>query len=241
MDPIDSKVYLVIKLLEKICNIFNRASTALQLQNGIIGEEDHISEASGANITQLEEIFSLLTPSDRNIFVTLHYLLPSTFIPALDLLDRGQVDWLQLEDEADNGDSEKNNTQQDTCSSSIDHATSALSISGPAFLVHDERSIFKVLGPLWTCICPQYIQNTITIGQVAEKLPLCGGNSVSTARLGAFENLDTDFYDKWFLKVGQCRHVVACFVVFKSGRSGMFGKRARHVKLSQEQWIRSLM
>ncbi|KAK9361872.1 hypothetical protein V1504DRAFT_61431 [Lipomyces starkeyi] len=183
---------------------------SLDLRSGM-NEVDN--DAGPGNISEIELMRSL-SIEEQSIFITLHYLLPSTFIPALDLLDKGVIEFIEphfsgsKKEERDGIEEEQDGI-------------------GPVGMFRVARSLEdfdpsyeRVRTGTWTCSCVQFFKYAVKISEVADILDLGPTEYEDFVPASLPDEIDESAggtEDDWFLQVGECAHVVACYIAKSCG------------------------
>ncbi|KAK9466336.1 hypothetical protein V1512DRAFT_247990 [Lipomyces arxii] len=162
----------------------------------------------------VEESFRLFGPAQRSVLVTLHYLMPTTFLAALDLLDNGAVEILFFD--------------VSTIQSSYEDTKLVMC------RVKTSGQCVHVKTRTWTCSCLVFLRDSMKINEVADLLDF----HEDSTRPPTTSSIISDRHD-WFLKVGECVHVVACYLAIACNAtfSPLVG---RTVATTAEEWIELL-
>ncbi|KAK9325999.1 hypothetical protein V1517DRAFT_100701 [Lipomyces orientalis] len=229
-NPVQVKQVLVRSLIRQLSEVLERKSHFLGIPNGTQlatssnkrnAPHDLSQERSDPGISVLD-VMQSLSSEEQSIFVTLHYLLPFTFIPALDLLDKGAVEFIEplfsgsVTEEKDG-----------FAPAGMYRVKSSLDDYDPAY----ER----VRRDTWTCSCVQFFKYAVKISEVADEFEAFSENDPGVA---SSENEESagEIEDAWFLKVGECAHVVACYIAMRCGNKvEKFVKRIRPRSL--DEWL----
>ncbi|KAJ8102266.1 hypothetical protein POJ06DRAFT_249230 [Lipomyces tetrasporus] len=228
-NPVQVKQVLVRSLIRQLSEVLDRKSHILSLPNSTQpttcsnkrdASHDIPQERSDPGISVMD-VMQSLSSEEQSVFVTLHYLLPFTFIPALDLLDKGAVEFIEpgfsgsLTEEKD-----------DFGPVGMYRVKSSLDDYDPPY----ER----VRTGTWTCSCVQFFKYAVKISEVMDELEAFSHDP--GAPPGESEESAGEIEDEWFLKVGECAHVVACYIAMRCGdKVKKFVKRMRARSL--DEWL----
>ncbi|KAK9239981.1 hypothetical protein V1525DRAFT_396514 [Lipomyces kononenkoae] len=221
-NPVQAKRVLIRSLIRQVAEVLNRKSLPSRspvrshsgtyrnnrdLSVGPFHGTDKVASEAGPVDIPVTELMRSLSPEEQSIFVTLHYLLPFTFIPALDLLDKGVIEFVEpIFAEAKKGE---------------EVGIGPVAMFRVATALDDlDPSYERVRIGTWTCSCMHFFKHAVMISEVADLLEF-GDNeredSVPASVPDEIGDNASETGDDWFLKVGECTHVVACFIAKSCG------------------------
>jgi hypothetical protein len=151
-------------------------------------------------------LLTSLPPHERQLLLTLHCLLPSTLLPALDLLDRGLVTRYTLASESPKPDQDTKPNAIDTAKQRVYYVrsfpkTSGGSSSSGKFSTFATSRCYEVRTRAWNCTCASFT--------------FAACNAPQSSSSGS---KDTEMFLWGALSLGDaappvCKHLVACVLV----------------------------
>ncbi|KAK9371043.1 hypothetical protein V1509DRAFT_170815 [Lipomyces kononenkoae] len=220
-NPVLAKRVLIRSLIRQVAEILNRkplpsrspvrSHSGTRVNNGDVSVDrlhgtNEADEVGPVDIS-VTELMRSSSPEEQSIFVTLHYLLPFTFIPALDFLDKGVIEFIRP-----NFTGVKKGGKFGIGPVGMYRIETTVDVLYPSY----ER----VRTGTWTCSCVNFFKHAVMISEVADLLELGdseGEDSVPASVPDEIGNNASDTEDDWFLKIGECAHVVACFIAKSCG------------------------
>ncbi|KAK9446482.1 uncharacterized protein V1518DRAFT_423865 [Limtongia smithiae] len=170
-DPVLARRVFVRSALRQAANIFTRLLSS--------AAEDGVSD------NRLSSLLHTISENEKQVFVSLNYLLPTKFLKALAVFDTGKIQLVQF-----------SLASASKCKKSREVYRIRVTADGVLPVQYE-----YVRPQIWSCSCAIFAQSAFTINDIAPPMPIGVKNG-----------------EDWLLMVGECPHVIACYLARLCGR-----------------------